>query len=74
MDKKFLVSNYVVLWEIWKFLVVVNYTIDRDFFIIYIGFFSFKLVLKNRFIVFILGNRGEVLIVRLEELIIVFYV
>lgn len=34
MDKKFLVSNYVVLWEIWKFLVVVNYTIDRDFFII----------------------------------------
>lgn len=34
MDKKFLVSNYVVLWEIWKFLVVVNYIIDRDFFII----------------------------------------
>lgn len=36
MDKKYLVSNYmyVVLWEIWKFLVVVNYIIDRDFFII----------------------------------------
>lgn len=34
MDKKPLVSNYVVSWEIWKFPAAVNQKIDRDFLII----------------------------------------
>lgn len=71
MDKKPLVSNYVVSWEIWKFPAAVNHTIDRDFLIIYTGFFSSKPALKNRSTVFTLGNRGEVLTARLEEPIIV---